>query len=144
MRRRKKGKISPLNLTACSPGALLASLRPSSPEVPEGTRVGEGRGPQGSLLAGYLLAGSTHIALLLFLDVLVQTRALRKERERFLQPGLQGFPLTLASLNNDDGDGNENGQKAIGSNKQNNNFARASRFFVHFFAVVARLRRETS
>ena len=28
--------------------------------------------------------------------------------------------------------------------KQNNNFARASRFFVHFFAVVARLRRETT
>ena len=27
---------------------------------------------------------------------------------------------------------------------QNNNFARASRFFVHFFAVTARLRRETS
>ena len=28
--------------------------------------------------------------------------------------------------------------------KQNNNFARASRFFVDFFAVVARLRRETT
>ena len=27
-------------------------------------------------------------------------------------------------------------------NKQNNNFARASRFFVHFFAVFARLGRE--
>ena len=27
-------------------------------------------------------------------------------------------------------------------NKQDNKFARASRFFVHFFAVVARLRRE--
>ena len=25
-------------------------------------------------------------------------------------------------------------QKTIGFNKQNNNFARASRFFVHFFA----------
>ena len=50
----------------------------------------------------------------------------------------KAFPLTLASLSNDDGDGNENGQKAIGSDKQNNNFARASRFFVHFFAVVAR------
>ena len=106
--------------------------------------MGEGRGPQESLLAGYLLAGYTHIALLLFLDVLVQTRALRKEHERFLQPRLQGFPLTIASLSNDDGDGKENGQKAIVSNEQNNNFARASPFFVHFFAVVARLRRETS
>ena len=42
------------------------------------------------------------------------------------------------SLTNDEGDGNENGIKAIGSDWQNNNFARASRFFVDFFAVTAR------
>ena len=30
---------------------------------------------------------------------------------------------TLGSLSNDDGDGNENGKKAIGLDKQNNNFA---------------------
>ena len=42
-------------------------------------------------------------------------------------------------------DGNENGQKAIGLYRQNNNSARASRrFFVQFFAVVARLQRKTS
>ena len=35
----------------------------------------------------------------------------------------------LGSLSNDDDDGNENGRKAIGINWQNNNFARASRFF---------------
>ena len=29
-------------------------------------------------------------------------------------------------------------------NKQNNNFARASQFFVHFFPVFARLRRENA
>lgn len=78
MRRRKEGKVSPppLNFTACSPGGLLASLRASSPEVPGGTGVGEERGPRESLLAGYLLASYTHIGLLLlFLDVLVQTRA---------------------------------------------------------------------
>ena len=48
------------------------------------------------------------------------------------------------SLGNDDGNGtgNENGKKAIGLDWQNNNFARASRFFVHFFAVVARPQRE--
>ena len=46
------------------------------------------------------------------------------------------------SSSNDDGDVNENGKKSIGSDWQNNNFARASRFFVHFFAVTARLRRE--
>ena len=35
----------------------------------------------------------------------------------------------LGSFSNDDGDGNENGRKAIGINWQNNHFARASRFF---------------
>ena len=50
----------------------------------------------------------------------------------------------IGSLSNDDGDGNENGEKAIGLDKQNNNYSRASRFFVHFFAVVARLRRENA
>ena len=29
----------------------------------------------------------------------------------------------VVSLSNDDGDGNENGKKAIGLDKQNNNFA---------------------
>ena len=48
------------------------------------------------------------------------------------------------SFSNDDGDGNENGEKPIGLDWQNNNFARASRFFVHFLAVVARLRRESA
>ena len=43
-----------------------------------------------------------------------------------------------------DGDGNENGKKAIGLYQQNNNFARASRFFVYFLAIIASLRHETS
>ena len=47
------------------------------------------------------------------------------------------------SLRNDDGDGNESGKKAKGLDWQNNNFARASRFFVHFSAVVAQLQRKT-
>ena len=51
---------------------------------------------------------------------------------------------TEGSLSNDDGDVNENSKKAIGLDWQNNKFARASRFFVLFFAVVARLRRETA
>ena len=34
----------------------------------------------------------------------------------------------LGSLSNDDGDGNDNGKKAIGLDWQNNNFAHASRF----------------
>ena len=45
----------------------------------------------------------------------------------------------LGSLSND-----ENGKKAIGLiSKKKSNFARASRFFVHFSAVVARLQRES-
>ena len=36
------------------------------------------------------------------------------------------------------------GKNAIGLDWPNNNFARASRFFVHFLAVVARLRREST
>ena len=48
-------------------------------------------------------------------------------------------------LSNDDGGGGkEKDKKAIALDWQNKNFARASRFFVHFFAVVAQLRRETS
>ena len=43
------------------------------------------------------------------------------------------------SLSNDDGDANENGNSktVIGLDWQNNNSARASRLFVHFFAVTA-------
>ena len=48
------------------------------------------------------------------------------------------------SLSNDDGDVNKNGKKVIGLDWQNNNFARASRFFVRFFAVTALLRRENA
>ena len=43
-----------------------------------------------------------------------------------------------------DGDGIENDKKAIGLDCQHNNFARASRFFAHFLAVVARLQRESA
>ena len=42
------------------------------------------------------------------------------------------------------GDGNENFNKAIGLISKTTIFARASRFFVHFFAVTARLRRENA
>ena len=58
------------------------------------------------------------------------------ERRRLSVPRV----FLIGSLSNDDGNGNDNGKKAIGLNWQNNNFARVSRFFVHFLAVVARLR----
>ena len=57
-----------------------------------------------------------------------------------LSPLLSG---TLESLNNDDGDVNENGKKAIGLDWQKNNFELPN-FFVHFFAVIARLQRENA
>ena len=50
----------------------------------------------------------------------------------------------MGSLSNDAGDGKENWKKVIGLYQQSNNCARASRFFVRFLAVDARLRRETS
>ena len=50
----------------------------------------------------------------------------------------------IGSLRNDDADGKENSKKLIEFNWQNNNFARASRFFVHTYvlAVAARQQRE--
>ena len=43
---------------------------------------------------------------------------------------------TLGSFSNDDGDGKEDVKKSNRFITQNNNFARASRFFVHFFTVL--------
>ena len=51
---------------------------------------------------------------------------------------------TTETMSNDDSDGNENGKKAKGLDWQNNNFALALRFFVQFFAVAARLQRESA
>ena len=56
-------------------------------------------------------------------------------------------PLTFDNselLSYDDVDINENGEKAIGLDWHNNNSARASRFFVDFVVVTARLRRENA
>ena len=47
------------------------------------------------------------------------------------------FTLVEASLRNDDDDVNKNGKKGIRLHWQNNNCARASRFFVYFFAITA-------
>ena len=50
----------------------------------------------------------------------------------------------MGSFSNDYGDGNENVKKNNRLIKQNLKFALGSRFFVHFFAVTARLRREST
>ena len=52
--------------------------------------------------------------------------------------------MTIGSLSNDDGDVNEVSIKAIPLDWQNKNFAHASHFFVHFFAVTAQLRCENA
>ena len=49
-------------------------------------------------------------------------------------------PTRLGAYAKKNGDGNNNGKKQIDL-KQNNSFARASRIFVHNFAVTAWLRR---
>ena len=50
----------------------------------------------------------------------------------------------VGSFSSDDSDGKEDVKKSNRFVTQNDNFARASRFFVHFFTVVARLRRESA
>ena len=59
-------------------------------------------------------------------------------------PAIMPSPFTSVrgSFSNDDSDGNENVKKATGLLR--NNVARASRFFVYFFTVLARLRRENA
>ena len=44
--------------------------------------------------------------------------------------------VLLGSLSTNDGDGNENGKKAIGLDWQNKNLSRASRFFGHFIRLI--------
>ena len=55
------------------------------------------------------------------------------------RPQLDNVAASLSTFPNDDGHGNENTKTGIA--KQ---VARTSRFFVHFFAVAARLRRENA
>ena len=51
---------------------------------------------------------------------------LAKQKERQLQSGREFMARMVKSLSNDDGDGNENGKKTIGLDRQNSNFVRAS------------------
>ena len=50
--------------------------------------------------------------------------------------------VDVVAVVNGNGNGNENVKKTIDLDQQNNNFARASRFFACFFDVTAQLRRE--
>ena len=65
-------------------------------------------------------------------------------RKLFIPSSSLPRTVIVGSLNNDDGDANENGKKAMGLDWQNNNSARTSCFFVRFFAVTARPRRENA
>ena len=50
----------------------------------------------------------------------------------------------IGSFSTDDGNGNKNVKISNRFIKKNNKFARASRFFVHFFALATRLRRKNA
>ena len=65
-----------------------------------------------------------------------------RDNQELVSAVLQSF--SSGSLTNDDADVNENSKKAIVYFGKKNNSARASRFFVHFFVVIARLRRENA
>ena len=52
--------------------------------------------------------------------------------------------VLVGSLSNDDADGNENGKKAIGLISKTTTLHVHHAFFVHFFAVIARLQRESA
>ena len=49
------------------------------------------------------------------------------------------FEIKIGSLSNDDADGNESGKKAISLIRKTTTLHVHHAFFVHFFAVVARL-----
>ena len=51
---------------------------------------------------------------------------------------------TIGTLRCDDSNGNETVKKNNRFNEQNKNSARASRFFVHFSAITARIQRENA
>lgn len=57
-------------------------------------------------------------------------------------PGAWAFGNLSHGDSDGDGDcdGDENGKKATGLDKQNNDIARVSRFFVHFISVTVRFR----
>ena len=52
--------------------------------------------------------------------------------------------FSIGSLNNYEGDGNEDGKKAVGLNKKKQQLCTCVTLFVHFFAVAVRLQRESA
>ena len=62
-----------------------------------------------------------------------------KYRLLILRLTFGGLRRPLGSLSNDDADGNKNGKKAIGLISKTTTLHVQNAFFVHFFAVVARL-----
>ena len=54
------------------------------------------------------------------------------------------WEVLIGSLSNDDADGNENDKKAIGMISKTTTLHVHHAFFVHFFAAVARLQRESA
>ena len=61
-----------------------------------------------------------------------------------IHPRTVSFSVLIGSVGKGDGDGSENGKKAIGLISKTTTLHVHHAFFVHFFAVVARLQRESA
>ena len=80
-----------------------------------------------------------YILVLVFSDHLRSTKFIKVKKTL-----LNTLKLCIIIGSFSNGDGNENFKKNNRFIKQNNKFERISHFFVHFFAVTARLRRENA
>ena len=91
----------------------------------------------------YFVTLSYLVQLLRTLRYTVSTVSMVTSRRKCLPSSYpKKVPVTasVGSFSNDDGEGNA--KTAMGLLSKTTTFSRASRFFVHFFAVTARLRRE--
>ena len=136
MRRRKEGKVSPpLTLRHVPPEAYLLAYEQALLRFPGVRGWGREESPRRACSQDTYLR-----AIHLQVYYCSQMFSFRREpAQRTRKVSTTSSPRLSPYISDDDGDGNENGQKVIGLDQQNNNFARASRFFVHFFAYDMKL-----
>ena len=97
---------------------------------------------QANILKTGTLRGGKHV---LSLEIFWMNKTINEVSFRTTWRIIQISVPVLGTLRSNDADGNEKAKKKNDSfNKQNNYFARAPHFFVHFFPVFARLGRENA
>ena len=97
---------------------------------------------QANILKTGTLRGSKHV---LSLEIFWMNKTINEVRFRTTWRIIQVSVPVLGTWRSNDADGNEKVKKITDRfNKQNNYFARAPHFFVHFFPVFARLGRENT